>query len=637
MIVPILVALLAAAPGGNARGYFAIEVVDDATGRGVPLVDLRTVHEVRYVTDSNGVAAVDEPGLLDGPPVYFHVSSHGYEYPRDGFGYRGKALKLRPGETARLAIHRVNIAERLYRVTGAAIYGDSVRVGRASPIQVPLLNAQVFGSDSVVNAVYQGKISWFWGDTNRPGYPLGNFQVPGATSRLPTDGGLDPARGVDLEYFAGPYGFARPTAPMPGTGPTWIGGLFVLVDRSSVRERDRERMFASYAKIRPPLETYERGLVEFNPETNTFEKAATYPLDAPNYPSGHAFLHTVGGTPYVYFATATPLVRVRAEPEALKHPDRFEAFTCLLPGPPDDRPRVARNDDGTPRWAWTSGAPAITPGVQAKLIKEGALKPEEAILHLRDALTGKPFSAHNGSVYWNAYRRRWVMIVCEAGGTSYLGETWFAEADTPIGPWIYARKVVTHDRYSFYNPKQHPMFDAAGGRLIYFEGTYTHTFSGNDNPTPRYDYNQVMYRLDLADPRLNLPVAVYRLARGGLGPGPRLGPDDTRLRVAFFALDRPAPESGSVPVFATTTGDGRPALDLVAPDERAPLFHALPADAREPPAATVPLYALQRPDGTLIGYATGDEPGSALDVGRRSERPICRVWRNPIGVALPRE
>ncbi|MBU6411264.1 MAG: hypothetical protein KGR98_12840, partial [Verrucomicrobia bacterium] len=28
------------------------------------------------------------------------------------------------------------------------------------------------------------------------------------------------------------------------------------------------------------------------------------------------------------------------------------------------------------------------------------------------------------------------------------------------------------------------------------------TFSGNKHPTPRYDYNQIMYRLDLSDPCL---------------------------------------------------------------------------------------------------------------------------------------
>jgi hypothetical protein len=49
------------------------------------------------------------------------------------------------------------------------------------------------------------------------------------------------------------------------------------------------------------------------------------------------------------------------------------------------------------------------------------------------------------------------------------------------------------------------MFDKEGGRAIYFEGTYASTFSGNTHPTPRYDYNQIMYKLDLADPRLGLP------------------------------------------------------------------------------------------------------------------------------------
>ena len=52
------------------------------------------------------------------------------------------------------------------------------------------------------------------------------------------------------------------------------------------------------------------------------------------------------------------------------------------------------------------------------------------------------------------------------------------------------------------------------GRIIYFEGTYASTFSGAPSPTPRYDYNQIMYLLDLGDPRLILPVPIYRLAAG---------------------------------------------------------------------------------------------------------------------------
>src|ERR1700735_3926363 len=94
---------------------FAIEVVDSRTGRGVPLVELRTVNEILYVTDSRGIVAFDEPGLM-GRKVFFGVKSHGYEYPKDGFGFRGKALDVVAGGRGRIEINRVNVAERLYRV-----------------------------------------------------------------------------------------------------------------------------------------------------------------------------------------------------------------------------------------------------------------------------------------------------------------------------------------------------------------------------------------------------------------------------------------------------------------------------------------------------------------------------------------
>src|SRR5262249_30223087 len=222
------VALLGADPG-QGTSYFAITVVDGETGRGVPLVELRTVNGLRQFTDSNGVVAFHEPGLMD-KDVFFHVSSHGYEFPKDGFGFRGKSLHVVPGGSAKLELRRVNLAERLYRVTGGGIYRDSVLAGVKVPLQEPVLNAQVFGSDSVLNAVYGGKSYWFWGDTNRPAYPLGNFHVPGATSELPSRGGLDPERGIDLRYFTDQKGFARPTMQMPGKGPTWLTALVPLAD-----------------------------------------------------------------------------------------------------------------------------------------------------------------------------------------------------------------------------------------------------------------------------------------------------------------------------------------------------------------------------------------------------------------------
>src|SRR5690349_19769831 len=79
--------------------YFAITVVDDQTGRGVPLVELRTVSEMKFYTDSNGVVAFNEPGLMD-RAVFFHVKSHGYEFPADGFGTRGVSLNVKAGGSA---------------------------------------------------------------------------------------------------------------------------------------------------------------------------------------------------------------------------------------------------------------------------------------------------------------------------------------------------------------------------------------------------------------------------------------------------------------------------------------------------------------------------------------------------------
>lgn len=86
----LLALTLAADPAPQSGHYFKITVVDEQTGRGVPLVELRTVNGIRLWTDSNGVAAFVEPGLMD-QSVFFHIASHGYEFPKDGLGYRGRA------------------------------------------------------------------------------------------------------------------------------------------------------------------------------------------------------------------------------------------------------------------------------------------------------------------------------------------------------------------------------------------------------------------------------------------------------------------------------------------------------------------------------------------------------------------
>jgi hypothetical protein len=634
--------LESAQPAGPVRPrVFRIQVVDDETGWGVPLVELRTVNQIRFVTDSNGIVAFDEPGLFN-RKVFFTVTSHGYEFEKDGLGYRGKAIEITEGGSARLAIRRLNIARRLYRVTGQGIYRDSVLTSDEVPIREPLLNGQVFGQDSVVNAVYRGKIYWFWGDTNRPDYPLGNFHVPGATSELPDHGGLDPAAGVNLTYLVDDRGFARPTAPMPGEGPTWISGLVVLKDREG-----RERMFAVYAKVRKMLEVYERGLAEYNPDANKFEKVRQFPEPSQfpgELPDGHPFIHKHCGVEYLYYASPYPLVRIPADPDQLKTVGSCEAFSCLKPGTRVAQQQVDRDSKGVLHYGWKPRTQVVRQEQQSQIVAKQLIRTDEALLNLRDVETGKTVLAHGGSVYWNPYRVRWVMIAVESyGATSMLGEIWFAEADTPVGPWTYARKIVSHDRYSFYNPKQHPMFDKDHGRVIFFEGTYTTTFSGNRDPTPRYDYNQVMYQLDLSDRRLALPVAIYEVPRGPDGSY-RLQAKSALLdlesgpspRIAFFAPERTG--IAWLPVYEQDDPQDGWSLRVGASSQAAqipgklPLFYVLPADVRDPTSATVPLYEYRSEGNGHRSYSIeGPIPNA-----RAGPRPriLGRVWRNPSHVRL---
>src|SRR5262245_39827324 len=116
----ILLGLRPAAPAAPAD-YFAIRVVDQDTGRGVPLVELKTTNDVRHYTDSNGFVAFLEPGLM-GQEVFFSVKSHGYEFAKDSFGFRGVRLKPVAGGKATVKVKRLNVAERLYRITGQGIY-----------------------------------------------------------------------------------------------------------------------------------------------------------------------------------------------------------------------------------------------------------------------------------------------------------------------------------------------------------------------------------------------------------------------------------------------------------------------------------------------------------------------------------
>jgi hypothetical protein len=577
----LMLALVVVRATPHASDYFKITVVDEETGRGVPLVELRTTNAARYYTDSNGIVAFYEPGLMD-QTVYFHVKSHGYEFPKDGFGYRGKALPVTRGGRALLKIKRLNLAERLYRITGAGIYRDSLLVKHPVPIRHPALNGRVMGQDTVIVTPYRGKLYWFWGDTSQPAYPLGNFAVAGATSEWPDRGGLDPSVGVDLTYFVDEKGFAKKMCPLPGPGLVWIEGLMTVTN-----EQGQERLLATYVRPRRTPETSEKGLVIFNDSTQVFEPLVQFPGPA-DHRSAHPFRARVNGTEYYYYY---PNLRLRADLKHISDPTTWEAFTCLVAGRRFDKssPQLDRRTDGRLVYDWKANTAPTGFDEERDLIATKKIKLEEAVFRLHDVVTGATVRAGFGSLFWNEFRRRWILIAQEN-----VGSAWYAEADTPVGPWAYGRKIVSHDQYTFYNLTQHPFFDRDGGRLIYFEGTYTNTFSGNPDPTPRYDYNQVMYRLALDDAQLALPSPVYRvkLANGTwrylLREGVEAQDAWERIEeVAFFAVPPDRRQDGLLPIFASTDDRGG---EILLPRDRLdkkqgaaqPLFYAQPVT---PPVA----------------------------------------------------
>ena len=423
-----------------------IRVTDAETDRLVPMVSLRTVHGLEWITDNSGCAAIDAPELF-GEEVYFHVRSHGYEMKADGFGNRGKRIRVSEGGESQITIHRLNIAERIRRLTGAGRYAESAKAGL--PVPEPLLASEITGCDSVQNAIFDNQLFWIWGDTSRLRYPLGNFKVTGALSDSPHK--TDPEKPLNWRYFTNDSGFVRQMAPFDHRGPVWLTGLVTLHDAS-----DKEHLVAVYEKIRGFLTTVETGLCEWDGKIQSFRELDLLPDPRQPCLRGHPCRFVDEGVEWLYAGSTFPTLRVRA---------RYENWCD-----PSQR------------------------------------KPVRSDVKLVDRLTGKPVKPHNGHVAWNAYRKRYVAVFTasdtDPSAPSHLGEIYYAESKRPDGPWRKAVKILTHQRYTFYNPKQHPYFVRENGRYLYFEGTYANTFSRSAVKTPRYDYNQILYRLDLDDKRL---------------------------------------------------------------------------------------------------------------------------------------
>jgi hypothetical protein len=312
-----------------------------------------------------------------------------------------------------------------------------------------------------------------------------------------------------------------------------------------------------------------------------------------------------------------------------------EAWSCIAG---DGRWRgrdtvLDRDEQGRIRYRWVRGGDRLDPGRVRRLVEWGSLLEMEAPRPLIDAVTGQSLQPGRGSVFWNDFRRRWIWL-----GAAAPGEVWFAEAGSPVGPWGYAVRVAHHGDHNFYNPTQHPFFDQDGGRRVYFEGTYTVSFSKATARTPRYEYNQLMYRIDLDHPRLRLPVAVHRLpgredpeaetvSLGDRADGLASGRMDG-AELLFFALP---PRDGGEGIPVPAWVEGRPTAS--------PAFVGMPSGGTDPdvrtpwPGLSPHLEDLHRETHRIRGwvrYRTASTPReSEWD---RDPQAVCRVWRHPTRV-----
>jgi len=435
---------------GSSR-FFRIEVVDQQSKWPVPLVELRTTHGVRFVTDNAGVIAFDLPELW-GKETWFDVLSPGYAVPKDGFGFRGVRLTPKPGTACTVEVVRTSLAKRIGRLTGGGLFGESQKLGE----NLDWHDAGILGCDSIQLAEHKGRLFWAWGDTTKANYPLGIFDMTSATTGLRPLTSFVPPLKLRLDYFTDSQGVPRGVAKLPGPGPTWLSGYVSLPDASG-----KPRLVASYAKIRPPMDAYERGLCVWDDETSSFkphrliwsETNSPAGAKSPPIPEGHPVFWQDGDQKVVLFGNPFPTLRCPATFEAWSNPAEWRV-----------------------------------------------LKPQ-AVLVSADG--GEEVKPHSGSIAWRPYRKKWVAVFMQFfGKPSAFGELWYAEADSPIGPWGKAVKILSHENYTFYNPRLQPELTAADSSVLLFEGTYTAEFADHPQVTPRYNYNQILYRLDLDDPGL---------------------------------------------------------------------------------------------------------------------------------------
>ncbi|MDB5324794.1 MAG: hypothetical protein JWM57_363 [Phycisphaerales bacterium] len=477
-----------------ATDFYAIKVIDAATGRGVPQVDLVMTDGKRYTTDSGGTIAFNRSGYMNVADT-FVPETYGYKLAS------GTSVTLTPvlGTSGTVSLVRTQIAERLYRETGVNKYSQTVAVGGTSPITYAGVGApgRVFGQDSGLTAVYKGKLYEFWGDTGRDnnndgaddGGVAGKYRTTGGIIDLPANGGLDPAVGENINYILNTDGTLKEMFPSSNgfTGPlVWASSPMVTYDTSG-----NEKMVIGYSSINGGSTVVDHGFAVWNDSTQQFTKINTYALNTPLNPGQNATLTSINGVSYYIIPNGNAFIRVKNTYADLTNINSYEVYTPLKPGTILAKDTflglthvyaasdINRDANGNVLWTWAANTTALNSADYSNLNNDGTIPWAKNGFAFQNADgTDHPLFSTAGLSY-NDYTKSWTFIGQQTFGTSGFGEIWFAQSKNLLGPWNFTRKVQTNtedngvnDTYTFYNLIQHPYY-SRDGQYLYYEGTNT--------------------------------------------------------------------------------------------------------------------------------------------------------------------
>ena len=423
---------------------FRIDVSDAESGWPVPLVQFVTLDGQMFVSDNAGVVGVDSPELY-GRRVLFFVEGHGYEVAKDASGKNAVVLDVKPGGKASVKVRRTILARRLGRIGGTGLFAESRKFGE----YLDKKDQGEVGRDSVQCRPFRDKLFWLWGDTSMQDYAIGIFNTTAAYTKNPAFP-KDPRPPIypPYEQLRDDKGRVRGVIKAQGSGPIWVFGLIDLKDKAG-----NDHLGGAWSQIAGSGGAYKNGLCEWNAKDARFDvtlqlmdkEAKIFPEFFPDNNAVH--WTDANGRKWLLYGFPFPHHRI---------PDSYEAW---------------RDTNTWEKVDWNGREKVAT------------------------YVDGKKFEAVGGQMMWSAVRRKWVGICMQKWN---LGALCYIEADSPFGPWTGGRQIVRHENYTFYNPIIH-VECGPNSPYVLFEATYTDAFTGNANPTPRYNYTQMLYRLDFKD------------------------------------------------------------------------------------------------------------------------------------------